>query len=1380
MRRVLVLIALLALMLGIRLLQATSLGSHDSLVLAAIGFVLLASFTVAEMGGTLSLPRVTGYILTGGVLAFFGILSPPVVLEMKMFNTLALGLIALGAGLELSLKQLGQVIKTLSGTVVAKVVLAVPLVAGAFYLYETNFSPLKLTSRAEISAMALVLGALSLGTSPSIALAIISETRSKGRLTDLVLGAAVLKDLVVVVALAVAVAVSRGLLAADGGAHSSISHVFVELGLSLCAGGLLGGLLILYIRYIKEEMLLFVAAVILVVAEISQLLHLELLLVFIAGGFVVRNFSKFEHDLLQPVETVSLPVFVVFFTIAGASIDLAATWNILPLALSLGLVRALAYYFASRIGNGFGREAARVRENAWLAYLPQAGVSLGLVGLATSQLPDVRAPLLSTGMAVVAVNLLVGPITLRLALRRAGEVPSSAGIAAADSVEGSDGAGPRPLDRIPEALRPPLLRVEKQLAHYFEARLTGPWERWASLTNAQYREFGNALGTDSSDPSEFWQRIRLTEQVLRDQSEECRDVYLEASKIVRTLPEVVVVPLEDGNRKVARDDSFGVRLKKRVFATGRLLTFNRRPSRRVPLRTLGRLHFEPRIAEFSAFLCASRFRLQAALLEELCAAEMRAISAENAETALRERVQMWKATVRAEMNSLSDRAVLKMVHEVNRVDSAYLAMREVRASGADEEVRSALGELGDFSAWQQALDADFARLQATRLSRRTREKVREMFGRSVLSPNRAAARGLTDLLDGLCTNLARFEQRAVSPDAIAAVELAGEFEKQDQAIREEAAQQFEFLTAKYRATLDMRAFSHTLDESLERLPEELVLPKADTLPSVARFSTDVIYRRLEFRRLAERLLARKAMADIENQADVSGEIPRDVCRRLFSLMETARIDIRSAAHEPDPDALREETVERIRRLLSAIAEIAASLSEELTSAAEKMERALVEQLDTLDSQLAQDGSSLGSLVGESPLQALRYAVSLRAESAKSTLKTQFERMVRVLRRILTSELTTELQAKYAAGDLDAESVRRLLRAYEPDASLGEYAKFFDGAPLRDPTFFIGHRRVLSDLLSVERAWLKGGPSSCLILGTSGNGRTSLLNLMQHGSYSRSLIRPNPFDWKRRVGLPQALAFELGCRPRASAIEKALSGRQTLVIIDDLEEWFSVGAEGVAQLESFLDLVVRTNKSTFWAVAAGSVWFDLVSSITEIGACFARVSHLEPLSADELRQIIEARHSESGRPIEYPSTWLSGLIQSERDHRDRDIFFRLLARASGGNLSRARDMWLHMAHSPDGEKITLRLSRAFVLGLPFLRHLSAEQIALLVSLTRSGPLSEEEAASTLGCEQAEVRRHASFLLTSGLLDRDTTGEPLFRVPELIAPLLETALREVKAL
>jgi Kef-type K+ transport system membrane component KefB len=173
MRRFAVLGVLLAVMLGLDALKADEAGKH-SLTLAAIGFVLLAAFTVAQVGTLLRLPRVTGYILSGLILgpSVSDILSHDVVTEMRMFNTLALGLIAVGAGLELSLKEIGRVWKTLAGTLVIKVVLGVALVTGTAYVVESWLGSLELPSVTHVAVLALVLGALSIGTSPSIALAV--------------------------------------------------------------------------------------------------------------------------------------------------------------------------------------------------------------------------------------------------------------------------------------------------------------------------------------------------------------------------------------------------------------------------------------------------------------------------------------------------------------------------------------------------------------------------------------------------------------------------------------------------------------------------------------------------------------------------------------------------------------------------------------------------------------------------------------------------------------------------------------------------------------------------------------------------------------------------------------------------------------------------------------------------------------------------------------------------------------------------------------------------------------------------------------------------------------------------------------------------------
>ena len=80
---------------------------------------------------------------------------------MRMFNTLALGLIATSAGLELDFRQMARLAKTLLLTTLVKVLVGVSAVALALVALESTLGLLGLASRAEITTLALVMGVLS-------------------------------------------------------------------------------------------------------------------------------------------------------------------------------------------------------------------------------------------------------------------------------------------------------------------------------------------------------------------------------------------------------------------------------------------------------------------------------------------------------------------------------------------------------------------------------------------------------------------------------------------------------------------------------------------------------------------------------------------------------------------------------------------------------------------------------------------------------------------------------------------------------------------------------------------------------------------------------------------------------------------------------------------------------------------------------------------------------------------------------------------------------------------------------------------------------------------------------------------------------------------
>ncbi|MEZ4235611.1 MAG: cation:proton antiporter [Myxococcota bacterium] len=714
-RRVLVLAAALAMMWGVRALRVhgDAEGAADPLTLAACGFVLLAAFTVGELGASLGLPKVTGYILAGALVGpqVSDILSQRVVADLATFNTLALGLIATSAGLELNLPAIRKVARTLGATVVAKLALlpllvGLPLFAG-FHLLGL----LGLHDTSQQIVMALLFSVLGIGTSPAIALAVINDTGARGRLSDLLLAMAVVKDLVVVTSLAVAIPVSHALLSGGGFDTHALTHLATELGASVGAGVSVGVLLILYFRFVGIEPLFSALVAILLVAEASHWLHLELLLVFIVAGFVVRNFSPYEHDLLHPIERIALPVFVVFFTAAGAAIDLRGTLAILPVAVGLVGLRAATFWLAARFGAWAGGEPRAVAGNAWLTYLPQAGVTLGLVLLAAENVHELSEPITRLGMAVVALNLLVGPVTLTVALRRSGETR--------DAVA----AEPQPVRPTPRIVPAPQAEDEPEPTEApdpdalpepgaLAARLDDPGlgdaaEAAAAEVVAAVRRFvadqlapqaaGLAARAGALVAAEPRERVPWLRQVKRTLQEPPPYERLALDRAGATLfDEIgaslrgqrwsVAAPLDDTAMALGTAAGWGARVRRtgavwqRRFARLR----RRQPMRRVPLQLTLRIALEPRLAEALLGVASSFHRAEAELLALVRAVAQGAAEPEP-ERAVRI-AQRWTELAEHELTSAVRLGLDEAVARLALAGGPALPARALRFADVEQQV----------------------------------------------------------------------------------------------------------------------------------------------------------------------------------------------------------------------------------------------------------------------------------------------------------------------------------------------------------------------------------------------------------------------------------------------------------------------------------------------------------------------------------------------------------------------------------------------------------------------------------------------------------------------------------------------------------------------
>ena len=125
---------------------------------------------------------------------------------------------------------------------------------------------------------------------------------------------------------------------------------------------------------------------------------------------------------MDSLDRISLPIYVLFFSLAGASLNLEALRATWPLAVCLAGVRALGIFGATWLAGTLSRDPPGHNRIAWMAYLTQAGVAIGLAQLAERQFPEVGLYLTTVVLAVITINQVVGPIAFKMALNLVGEV----------------------------------------------------------------------------------------------------------------------------------------------------------------------------------------------------------------------------------------------------------------------------------------------------------------------------------------------------------------------------------------------------------------------------------------------------------------------------------------------------------------------------------------------------------------------------------------------------------------------------------------------------------------------------------------------------------------------------------------------------------------------------------------------------------------------------------------------------------------------------------------------------------------------------------------------------------------------------------------------
>lgn len=384
----------------------------------ALGFLMITGYLVGKLAKKLNMPSITGNIIAGIIIGPYvlKLITIKNVNDLQLLNGLALSIIALTAGGEINFKKLKENMKSISSILIFQtIIILFGFIITFWILFELKIIIIFNQWQFLISS-AILIGIISTASSPSTTLAVIVESKVKNRLSQLILSIVMLKDIVILFLFVIGLSICESIISMVKFKPGSVFSIFLEISGSLSSGIIIGLIIVIYLRYINKDNIVFILAISFFSYEIFEPLHLHPLLIMMIAGFIVENFSKEGEKLIDALESISPPVYVIFFTLTGASINILYIRELWLLTLIIVLLRMLFKYIGTYIGSMITKENDYIKKKSWMAYISQAGLSLGMVKIIEMTFPNIGSKLAVIIISVIIINQIIGPLMLKFIL----------------------------------------------------------------------------------------------------------------------------------------------------------------------------------------------------------------------------------------------------------------------------------------------------------------------------------------------------------------------------------------------------------------------------------------------------------------------------------------------------------------------------------------------------------------------------------------------------------------------------------------------------------------------------------------------------------------------------------------------------------------------------------------------------------------------------------------------------------------------------------------------------------------------------------------------------------------------------------------------------
>ena len=394
-------------------------------------YLMLIYFTVAlflcliagKIVKQFKLPNVTGYILMGllagvvfgsePVMKLFGEdIAGEIVSKFDIVKDIATGFIAFSIGSEFDFKYIKKLGKAPVVIAVLESLGAVVFVSVAVFVVSGDIK------------LALIMGAIAAATDPAATILVAKQYKARGPVTQTLIPVVAIDDATALMSYGICVALAKGITGSFSAA--TIIDPVKEVFGSILFGIIMGLIFTVLIKFYtgRGNRLTITIAMVCLCVSISHVHGLDFspLLVCMAMSITIVNISHNWEPVFELMDRMTPPVFMLFFFVTGAGMDISLLPKIGVLGAVYIIVRVIGKMCGSALGGLLSNADANVKKYLGIGLIPQAGVAIGLAMMCSSVVPDYSGQIMAIVICGTIIYELVGPIMTKIMLTSIGEI----------------------------------------------------------------------------------------------------------------------------------------------------------------------------------------------------------------------------------------------------------------------------------------------------------------------------------------------------------------------------------------------------------------------------------------------------------------------------------------------------------------------------------------------------------------------------------------------------------------------------------------------------------------------------------------------------------------------------------------------------------------------------------------------------------------------------------------------------------------------------------------------------------------------------------------------------------------------------------------------